>query len=315
MRKFLQKIFSLKRTTQVILVVCFLTIAAAVAYGTIQKTGDDNTNLTADINSALKPTKDDQDGDGLSDKEEKKWETDLNNPDTDGDGYFDGEEVASGYDPLRKAPNDKLASNTSSEPRPLPRNLTEMLAKSISAQTTNEFYGANMGNSYLQDPNQLITEAIKNSGIDINELFVAPPINIQTIPTTKESIQTYATSLADIFAKCSPEESCQTAEYITIYNALETQNFVLTDKYAEAYQEMYQQASKLLVPELLKEIHLEQLSLAFATARCFEMLKEINSDPFKVTVALEKYQQITEQSIKLGEKVFTTIENFYKTTN
>lgn len=43
----------------------------------------------------------DSDGDLLSDRREKELGTDPNNKDTDGDGYFDGIEVANGYDPLK----------------------------------------------------------------------------------------------------------------------------------------------------------------------------------------------------------------------
>lgn len=43
----------------------------------------------------------DSDNDGLTDDEENNiWFTDPGNPDTDGDGYEDGDEVDNGYDPL-----------------------------------------------------------------------------------------------------------------------------------------------------------------------------------------------------------------------
>ena len=42
----------------------------------------------------------DTDQDGLSDADESTYGTDPNNPDTDGDGYLDGPEVESGYNPL-----------------------------------------------------------------------------------------------------------------------------------------------------------------------------------------------------------------------
>ena len=41
----------------------------------------------------------DTDQDGLSDMQEAKYYTDVNNPDTDGDGYPDGTEVKHGYSP------------------------------------------------------------------------------------------------------------------------------------------------------------------------------------------------------------------------
>ncbi|MFH0856868.1 MAG: sulfatase-like hydrolase/transferase [bacterium] len=42
----------------------------------------------------------DTDNDGLPDEEEIKFGTDINNPDTDGDGYLDGGEVIRGYNPM-----------------------------------------------------------------------------------------------------------------------------------------------------------------------------------------------------------------------
>ena len=42
----------------------------------------------------------DSDDDGLTDAMEEIYGTDKNNPDTDGDGYLDGDEIENGYDPL-----------------------------------------------------------------------------------------------------------------------------------------------------------------------------------------------------------------------
>ena len=50
----------------------------------------------------------DSDQDGLSNEEEKTYGTDAEKRDTDGDGYSDGAEVKSGYDPLKPAPGDKI---------------------------------------------------------------------------------------------------------------------------------------------------------------------------------------------------------------
>jgi len=53
------------------------------------------------LSSAAEPLLD-TDKDGLIDTQELQFKTDINNPDTDGDGFVDGLEIAKGYDPLSK---------------------------------------------------------------------------------------------------------------------------------------------------------------------------------------------------------------------
>ncbi|MEK7202816.1 MAG: L,D-transpeptidase family protein [Patescibacteria group bacterium] len=67
-------------------------------------------NNYSPLNSEKIKLKDsDYDNDGLSDEMEIKFKTDLTNPDTDGDGYKDGIEIAKGYDPINKKLGAKLA--------------------------------------------------------------------------------------------------------------------------------------------------------------------------------------------------------------
>lgn len=61
-------------------------------------TEDWNTMQAITYSGATRGT--DTDGDFLTDEREKELGTDVNNPDTDGDGYKDGIEVANGHDPL-----------------------------------------------------------------------------------------------------------------------------------------------------------------------------------------------------------------------
>jgi len=47
----------------------------------------------------VKLEENDYDNDGVTDRMELNFKTDLSNPDTDGDGYLDGVEIENGYDP------------------------------------------------------------------------------------------------------------------------------------------------------------------------------------------------------------------------
>src|SRR3989338_6890402 len=71
-------------------------------------TNSANSNINA--TSPLTPSKD-TDEDGLTDSEEAVYQTNVNVKDTDGDGYYDGAEVASGFDPA-KGGGAKLADST-----------------------------------------------------------------------------------------------------------------------------------------------------------------------------------------------------------
>ncbi len=59
-----------------------------------------NTNTNANTNTIINSALLDTDNDGLTDEQEEIYGTDRLNPDTDGDGYLDGEEVENGFNPL-----------------------------------------------------------------------------------------------------------------------------------------------------------------------------------------------------------------------
>ncbi|MFA4834115.1 MAG: L,D-transpeptidase family protein [Patescibacteria group bacterium] len=80
-------------------------------YGTNPKIADtdgDGYNDWVELNTGYSPLnpkrvkleKSDYDNDGLSDRMELNFHTDLTNPDTDGDGHKDGEEINGGFNPL-----------------------------------------------------------------------------------------------------------------------------------------------------------------------------------------------------------------------
>lgn len=61
-----------------------------------------------DIIADLPQPGEDSDRDGLSNADESYWDTDFQNPDTDGDGTPDGEEIGLRRDPAKPAPDDNL---------------------------------------------------------------------------------------------------------------------------------------------------------------------------------------------------------------
>ncbi len=94
--------------------------------------GDANANANIDLNTNANTninTDTDFDDDGLTNDQEREYKTDPLNPDTDGDGYTDGDEVRTGYDPTKIPSEDpKVISqlrpvNTPGVPAPIVRNV------------------------------------------------------------------------------------------------------------------------------------------------------------------------------------------------
>ncbi|MDD5397063.1 MAG: hypothetical protein PHW24_03315 [Candidatus Moranbacteria bacterium] len=117
----------------------------------------------------------DSDCDGLTNSEEKLYGTDPNNSDTDGDGYSDGVEVKSGYDPLKPAPGDKLLSNNS--------NVDELLNKKqpIASPSLTDSYIQNFKQFLSSKDNKQITTA------DIQD-FNNTELSDKIIPVTEDSL-------------------------------------------------------------------------------------------------------------------------------
>lgn len=59
-----------------------------------------NVNINSNVNDVVISISSDKDNDTLTDAEEVLYQANPNNPDTDGDGFLDGQEVANLYSPL-----------------------------------------------------------------------------------------------------------------------------------------------------------------------------------------------------------------------
>src|SRR3990167_5240292 len=106
----------------------------------------------------------DADHDGLTNREESYWNTDFENPDTDGDGFLDGEEVASGHDPLKPGPDDLLDTS-----------------KNITAKVSNLI----IGGLYTKDlkpgiNNQKYDQAVSDLSLSVIDDFYSTQVSADT---------------------------------------------------------------------------------------------------------------------------------------
>ena len=273
----------------------------------------------------------DSDNDGLRDWEEELYRTNPFNPDTDGDGYSDGQEVDLGRNPLVKAPGDELTFH----PLPLGEkyNITQKILNQEALQNILLSYLSQKA-EYLEnhpeinDPNQfsaltdtnpsIIEEMIEISINDSWDYLMGPnqehlselseifdiSISDEQIKisedNSKQAIQFYISGISqwlnsDIFFL--QNEALQIISY-----AIENQNFDNLDKLIKLNDEWIGQMKEITVPSSWKEIHKQGLKTIILFRNIFISLRDVENDPFKAPYAVEKLEELTNSWTELIKK-------------
>jgi hypothetical protein len=259
----------------------------------------------------------DSDNDGLMDWQETTWQTNPCQADTDGDGYLDGEEVASGYSPVVPAPNDELADYDSIKPRLLPHNLTQALAESLTKRITDqglETISGALDSTDLITSNRIVDTAIQEAISQSIGEFSLPNIPDEEIiisyDNSIEAIQIYAGKVVEIIEGWEANvllirEPIAESETQVIYQAIETSDFSQIDKYVAFYQGAAESIKKITVPSDFKDIHKEQIGIFWIMGNIYKAIKQIDQDPLKANLALEQY----EATSNLLDQMFLKLAN------
>lgn len=258
----------------------------------------------------------DSDNDGLMDWQEDTWQTNPCQPDTDKDGYLDGEEVASGYDPTTPAPNDELADRDPTKPRPLPNNLTQALAQSLSERMLENDMGS-IDASY-DTSDRVVNTAIQEVMTKAMQEFSLPNIPDQEIIISSDNSMTavgdYARKVSETINQSAKEtlinqEGLFESENQVFLYAIETKDFTEIDKQVIFYKKLYENIKQIPTPSDLKDIHKEQLGIFLVMSNIFKAVKEIDTDPIRANLALEQYKVTMDLSVQLSQEIISRLSN------
>ncbi len=243
----------------------------------------------------------DPDKDGLKNWEEELYKTDKYNPDTDGDGYTDGEEVASGYDPAKPAPNDALDTTDTSKPRPEPKNLTKMLAlkvtEAVMGGEIKPVKDVNNVSDYVLMKNEeafkdvLAQVAKKAEGEFSIESIPVPKLKISSNPTTKREVDKYLTSVISINTEA---DKLNISEADAIQKAVNERDYVDLDKIIASYQRGIAQMKNIEVPADFLDLHVRGVQILELTLKILKAIRDFENDPAMASAAAEKYIDVTK---------------------
>lgn len=265
-------------------------VIVVITAGTYLIKGGNNLDRTEEY-SKFTQDKTDTDNDGLRDWEEEIWGTDLFNPDSDGDGAEDGEEVKNDRDPL-KASNDlltdqRLASVYSSYKLQSLKNIniTEQLTNQLLPHTL--MLAAELEqNNNLSDTSKtdlLIKPIIEKYKISSPEFSVA---DIKTIPTTAFNLLDYFNTILEISnATMSNNAGSEIALVLD-------KSKVDISKLQNNYRLVINAFIETAVPETLAPQHVVVLNNFLHMQESFELLVSSDStDSAKTIYALDQLHQ------------------------
>ena len=264
----------------------------------------------------------DPDNDGLKNWEEKIHKTDARNPDTDGDGYLDGEEVASGYDPTIPAPGDALAGTDANQPRPLPQNLTNYLAQILTQKISSGEIAPAEGDRPLadsDDPNmpvnqEIISEALYQVGQNAKQYFVlrAIPDNeiiIDSTTLSKDSRLRYIVALGSAM-KYENASRLGIQEVAMMKQTVDTGDTGDIEIFINDYKETINALKAVKTPAELADLHKKQISIFELLLQIMESVKNFRSDPAKAMAAVEIYPQAIDMLQAWDEELATKLSGY-----
>lgn len=240
----------------------------------------------------LPPIDDDTDDDGLSDIDESYWNTDFQNPDSDGDGFIDGEEVVSRHDPTVAGPNDKMSE----------LNMTQKAANLAIS-------GLVEGSLKPSSPNyisslDIVSLAVIDDGL---KTFISYPedLTLNTIEPSQENQQTYIAALEPVweqFFKALADEIHNLGTKLELTNDGGYSNPAFVSYFISKRDEFNSISNNwkaVLVPSNWQEEHTLFLELILGMTKINEAIAKGGDDPLRATMGLTLLIDLVERFPKV----------------
>lgn len=254
----------------------------------------------------------DSDQDGLSNDEEKLYGTDPSDKDSDDDGYGDGVEVGSGYDPLKPAPGDKIVKEKNDIPSVSAQaSAKENLTQKVSSEIVNILQNSEDSNGgvSLDDVNSSVQKMLSGNIEEVTLPDVdTKDIRIKKLPKNlkekdrderkRKDVVEYLTVMSYLVANNSPRTFQTEDDLSRILRDISGDSIAsLSSGDTDAINQLSKRGEKMLeelkdveVPENMFDIHIKALKMANYAMQLKGELRSPQSDPLGQIAALSRIQ-------------------------
>ena len=240
----------------------------------------------------------DEDHDGLKDWEEAIFRTNPRNPDTDGDGTMDGEELKQGRDPLVKGPEDARATSTAfkiNSSSSVPENFTKFVAQRFGEK----FILPLLRDTHAKPDPQAIAQELSQEVLSASreppkDLLAKQDLLISS-DNSNAAIKTFVQTIDTIIVPISQQRNRPAV--IIFSEALQNEDFSKLnemDSYLSVFNPVMEKLKKLSVPSELISLQLNYLNLAIREHQAVAQMRNAEKDLIGALIAAKDYGAATD---------------------
>jgi len=280
----------------VAIIILILIIFAVFGISNYSPSNTENTsNIVAD-NTVFGGA--DEDNDGLRDWEEALWGTNAQDPDTDGDGTTDGDEISQKRNPLIPGPDDILeeeiiADAVQENQNGAPLSETDELTREFIRQYV---LLSQSGNADQATIDALAKEFSEKSLESVN-LNKYRSSHMYTVTSNKETLKAYGNILFTALNKSTADGVTEMDIFKQIFEENKFDEIEKLDESVELYENIERELLLMQVPIIVSPYHLDLVNSFYAIGYAIEEIKSIESDPIRglrgTTIYRENAEEVT----------------------
>lgn len=286
-------------------------VSAQQLYSSVKATRQTARLLPSTFNNEkLADLENDLDKDGLSNTEEAYWNTDIENPDTDGDGFKDGEEAISGHNPLVAGPKD-----------------FQDIRKNLSEKTSNLVFSGLLAGDLL--PNSpAYQSALDQISLSVVHDFydsqpAIPDVPIISTDASMDNQKVYLEYLASVI-----KNDLYDFNFFPFLTAERVPTRDSSLRIAGQLGKAYNALATVAVPKNWKDAHLQVLDILDRLRVNHLHLADYEKDPLKALLAAKEItyifeteartlmkqvnERVQELNIPVSDNFFTVMKLLYK---